>query len=188
MMLVSWSGFVVLGLLLGPASGALPSDLVSLLNAEAYFQNNNIPVQADKLIELAAKAPADNKGRIGQLLAIRWLEENAGKLGGQKQAAQAALHKLATGPQGFARDYAARALARIDGKPAPVLHPAPKDSLRQALEWFPEDMALVAAMELRPTPGQKTLSADAPLVQDLKGLVARFQQLMGPGASGEIVK
>src|SRR6516164_3829283 len=118
-------------LLLGPLAGT-PTDLVAFVDPADYFASRRVEVGAGKLLELASGSPTDAKGTFQQLLAIRWLGENRDRLGEHQEAVRRALGRLAEGPDGFARDQARLALARLDGRPPPALHAAPKDSLREA--------------------------------------------------------
>ena len=66
-------GFLEILVLLLVGTGSGPTDLVSFINADDYFQSRAIEVKAGSLTELAAREPTDGKGAISQLLAIRWL-------------------------------------------------------------------------------------------------------------------
>src|SRR5262249_14335396 len=78
--------------------------------------------------------------------AIRWLGEH------KVEKARKTLEKIAQGQvaqdrPGFARDYAKRALAQLDGQ---AVGPPEsfKDRLHEALAWFPEDVACFGALDL----------------------------------------
>ncbi len=147
---------ILLAFLLGPITGGgTPTDLVSLIEPADYFASRRLDAGAAHLLELASASPTDAKGGFQQLLAIRWLGENKDRLGEQREAVRRALGRLAEGPDGFARDYAQIALARIDGQPAPAPRAAPKDSLRDGLAWFPEDVSLAGVVDVRPSAGQR---------------------------------
>jgi hypothetical protein len=123
-----------------------PCDLVTCIDADAYFQARHIAVTAERLQDRAAEEPADNAGQLARLLAIRWLGEH------RVRAAGGTLWLLARGPvasdpHGFAQEYAARALARLDGKPF-GRGPTRANWLREGLQWFPENVTCVAALDL----------------------------------------
>lgn len=145
-------------LLAVPGSG-LHQDLLSYVDPADYFNSRRLETQVPNLLEMAAKPAPHAQGTVAQLLSIRRLAEMKEKLGDQKEPVRKALQGLANGPEGFARDYAQRALARMDGKPEPILYTAAKDSVRvQALEWFPESVTFVGALDLRALPGQASLT------------------------------
>src|SRR5205823_3631155 len=119
---------VMLGLLLGLGGGGnVPHDLASLVELDDYFSRGSIEAKPEVVLPLASKSPGDAKESFTQLLAIRWLGENTGKIGTHKEAVRKGLQQLAQGPNGFARDYAAVALARVEGKP-PLRRAFAKDS------------------------------------------------------------
>lgn len=105
-----------------------------------------------RIVETAGKEPADGKTQIAQLLAIRWLGENSEQT--KKDAkARALLEDIAAGkkaqdPQGFAKEYAERSLALLDGK-KPAVAKMPENSIRDGLAWFPERTSYFAALDLR---------------------------------------
>src|SRR5947209_2671889 len=104
-------------LLLGLGStGGAPRDLVSLMDSADYFLPRQIEIKPDNLLRLAVKKPEDARSELVQLLAIRWLGENGDQLGIQKEAVQKALRQMTAGPDDFAKDYAAAALAKLEGK------------------------------------------------------------------------
>jgi hypothetical protein len=140
-------------------AGGAPTDLVSLIDGPDYFKARSIEVSADKMAELAGKGPSEGQTSVAQLLAIRWLGEHPAEAK-QVRGAREGLQKIAEGdrakdPQGFARDYARRALARLDGKaaPAPTM---PANSVRdEALRWFPAPSTIFGGLEFRPPRGVK---------------------------------
>jgi hypothetical protein len=147
-------GMMEILLLLAGSSGLPANDLVSLIQAEDYFKARKIEVSAEKMVELAGKDPADGKTQIQQLLAIRWLGDNAEQTK-KADGARALLERIAEGkkaqdPLGFAKGHARQALARLDGKPIPPLATMPDKSLRgDALKWFPTDLTMAGGYELR---------------------------------------
>lgn len=152
MVAVGWSEILIL-ILLG---GTTPADVVSMLHADDYFQSRKIDLTVEKMLELAGKDPVDGKAQIQQLLALRTLGDDPSevKKSGQQQAVMQLLQQIADGkkaqdPLGFARTYASRTLARLEGKtpPAPAL---PKDSLRsEAFKWFPAAATLIGGADFR---------------------------------------
>jgi hypothetical protein len=155
-------------LLLPLLSAGVPShDLASVLEPAAYLKAHDLEPTAGRLAELATKQPRSGQEQMTQLLAIRWLGAHADEA---KKAAGAldALRAVAAGekgrdPHGFARDHAARALARIEGRPAPAGPVAPAASVRgDALSWFPVEATVFGAMDLRWASGrQGTVDPDA---------------------------
>src|ERR1700693_5319530 len=66
----SWS-FLIYAAIVSGGSGSL--ELVSMIDAEAYFKVREIAVSAEQLEAVASKDPTDGKKQIAQLLAIDWL-------------------------------------------------------------------------------------------------------------------
>ena len=172
-------------LLLLPFGDSIQNDLVSFLDPADYFNSRRIEAQPKSLIELASKNAPDTEASVGQLLAIRWLGANREKLGDQRSAAQKALVKITEGPAGFARDHARLALAQFEGKSVPYLNTLPKDSVRgQGLEWFPEDVGMAGAFDIRPLAGQKPATdEEKKMQQQLLGLIERGRKLLPPEAT-----
>jgi hypothetical protein len=140
-------------LLWAASVGGLDNDLASLIDPADYFQSRMIEVKAGRLTELAGRDPADAKAQMAQLLAIRWLGEHPDQAK-KAENGRAALQAIAEGhkaqdPQGFARDHARRALARIDGQPSPAPRPLPPGGALKGLDWFPADATVCAALDLR---------------------------------------
>lgn len=151
--------FLLLLILLGAEPGGVLDDVVSWLSPELYFQSRKIEVNADHLERLADTPPTDGKSSLQQLLAIRWLGEHPAEAKKAKHV-RAVLEELASGKrgdsQGFAKAYAQRALALLDGK-APAGRTMPADSLQEALSWFPEAARMFGAADLRtPSAGNPT--------------------------------
>jgi|GEM_PF-3814462 len=179
---------VMLGLLLGLGGGGnVPHDLASLVELEDYFSRGSIETKPEVLLPLAGKSPSDAKESFTQLLAIRWLGENAAQLGTHKEAVRKSLQQLAQGPEGFARDYAQVAQARVEGKP-PSPRAFAKDCVRQeAFAWFPEQVMMAGAFDLRAAPGQKTESAhEQAIVKELRQIQNHLQKLIPNAAKDEI--
>jgi len=149
--LTTWRGLLFLMALGG---NSVSRDFVGFVDAEDYFKAHHIEVKAEALLELAGKEPEDPKGQVAQLLALRWLGEHPDQANKAKQAratvAQIADGKKAQDRLGFAKDYARRTLALLDGKPAPKPAAIPANSVaREALQWFPDSPALFGAYDLR---------------------------------------
>jgi hypothetical protein len=140
-------------LLLLLAGGPAGSDIVSMVDPAAYFESRQIDLTIDKMTGLAATVPEDGKVQIMQLLALRYLGDHPELL---KQADRYASHrmlleemaagKVAQDPQGFAQEYAALVLARLDGKTLP---PPEVPRLQSVLDWFPADATILVAADLR---------------------------------------
>lgn len=139
-------------------TGLPANDLASLIEPEGYLRSRGVELKADKLIELAVQEPKTGKEQMIQLLAIRWLGKHADEVK-KIDGAVDTLREIAEGKKGrdaqsFARDQAARALARIEGKPAPTPRRLPAGSVRsEALAWFPATALVVGATDLRPPVG-----------------------------------
>jgi hypothetical protein len=149
------------------ALGGFPgNDAASLIDPAGYLKAHGVELKADGLVELVAREAKGGKEQMTQLLAIRWLGAHPDEA---KKAAGAldALRSVADGKKGqdahgFARDHAARALARIEGKPATAARPIPAGSVRaDALSWFPAEATLFGAADLRSAGGPPSLDPDA---------------------------
>jgi hypothetical protein len=160
-------------LFLGLSFGSDSRDLVSYLEPDPYFVSRGIDGKVETLLLLAARNPENGKDQVRQLLAIRKLVADPAQANKDKRVREL-LTQIVEGKKGkdrlgFAEEYARRALARLDGKPAPS-GTIPKLSLRaDAFAWFPKEASLVAAYDLRPVPGVP--AAD---VSELKKLAAKF--------------
>jgi hypothetical protein len=145
-----------------------PTDLVSLLSPQDYFKTQGIEVSTDKLVELAGKNPVDGGAQLAQLLALRSLGEDGDfKKAANYQAQRQIIEDIAAGKKaqdktGFAKEYAQRALAQIDGTKPPA-RPAPGPRA-EGLTWFPTSATFVAGLESRPSavpaPRQKSLALE----------------------------
>jgi hypothetical protein len=185
------SGFsLILMLFLGPvAGGQLPTDLASNLDPSDYFFSRRIEGGPKSMLDLTGKKPSTPSDVLAQLLAIRWLSENPDKLAEHKDATQKALRQLAEGPAGFAKDYAQRGLAKLEGKPSPVLYTFASGSVRgEALSWFPDDVNLFGAFDLRAPPGIKAGGKDEELDKLFQKLRGQALKSLPPEAKEEIYK
>src|SRR5690349_11407500 len=70
-------GLMELLFLLGWTSGLPANDLVSLIPLADYFSSRGVTVNAREIMALATKEPSTPRAQAQQLLAIRWLGENA---------------------------------------------------------------------------------------------------------------
>jgi WD40 repeat protein len=128
------------------------NDLLAAVDADGYFKSRRVAVSVATMIERASQRPADAKSSVAQLLAVRWLGEHPDQVRAEPKA-RALLEQLAQGKAaqdaaGFAREYAERALAKLDGKSHIRLLPAgsvPND----ALAWFPDPATVAGAFDLR---------------------------------------
>jgi hypothetical protein len=156
-------------------TGGATSDLVSVLPPAAYFKSRGIDINIDKAVELAAKDPVNGKAQIAQLLALRYLADEAAKLKASPnlERHRQTLTDIATGKnaqdeQGFAKDYAAAALARLDG--TKLTRPAPRALRDEAFGWFPSNATLMGALDTREmrgdAPAKSTISEMFKLVPE----------------------
>ncbi len=153
MMGVGLSEMLILFLMMGGSSGA---DIASFVPPKHYFETMEVQTSHDKMIELASKEGKDGRAQLQQLLAIRFLTDDAeafkksAKYAEQRRVIeQIAAGKQANDPQGFAKEQALKALARFDGKTwtapaAPVLR-------EDALAWFPANATFGMAWDGRHT-------------------------------------
>ena len=134
-------------LLLVLLGGGRP-ELLSAVDAADYFKSRNIAAEtAAQLTSLAGAEAKTPKDDVARLLAIRTLGER------KEASARATLERIAGGPEGFAKEYAAAALAALDGKPVPAPAPMPADSVRSGgLDWFLADMDFFGALDFRGAP------------------------------------
>lgn len=152
----SFGGLLILAAML-TANGNVATDLLSLMDAEDYLSSRQVALKPADLARVAGEVPRDAKAEVIQLLAIRWLGEHAGEV---KEVARVreVLRDVADGKRGrdelgFAPEYAAWALARVDGRPARLSSRAmAKDSVRgEGLAWFPAETKFVACVDFRPS-------------------------------------
>src|SRR4051812_39880890 len=128
MAMVAMGPMELLLILLMSAAGQ-PTNLASLLAPQDYFKTREIETSIERMVELAGKDPVDGPTQLAQLLAMRVLGEDDKFTKSPNYAAQrAVLEAIASGKKaqdrvGFAREYAQRLLARIDGAkpPSPTL-------------------------------------------------------------------
>jgi hypothetical protein len=141
-------------------AGGLPSDFVSLLDAKGYFESRQIEMKVPRMVELATREPANAKDQVSQLLALRWLAEEAAQVKKATDHAdilakieQVALGKKAQDPLGFAADYGkVAAVALGSNKVEAPFQKLPDNSVRQdALTWFPPTVQIVVASDFRNT-------------------------------------
>jgi hypothetical protein len=170
--------------LLAGAIGLPVTDLASLIDPADYFQTRNVEVKVEKMLELAAKDPADGPTQMAQLLALRWLAQHPAEAKKADQARETltavAEGKKAQDLHGFAKEYAQKALAKLDGKPAPAPRKVPADSVRtDALRWFPTKATVFGAVDFR-------ASGDLPAVDE--GLIGRLLALTPGMIKGEVYR
>jgi hypothetical protein len=179
--MASWLGLLLLVMASG---GGYPTDLASLIDVEAYFQSRKVDLTAAQMAVLAGKEPADAKAQIGQHLALRWLGDHpdAVKADPKTRALIEAIAqgKTAQDPQEFARDYAKRALARLDGKPSLEIQVSENSLRADGVAWFPSGVALLCGIENRGPPL-------GPVI-DLKAITATFHQALPAEAREEMYK
>ena len=163
MFMASFSELLVL-LMMSLGGGS--ADLATLLDPGDYFKMRNIEINVAKMMELATAEPKGGGNQISQLLALRTLGSEGEKLKKDEKYAEyrQALEAIATGTkaqdkQGFAKEYALRTLAQIDGKPLKA--PAVKEKwVEDALGWFPASTTMAFAMDMQrgqPAPDPREL-------------------------------
>jgi hypothetical protein len=186
-MIMMAMGFTEILMLVFVGGGGANADLASILPAPTYFKSRNIDINVEKAIELAAKDPTDGKTQIAQLVALNYLaDENANLKASPNYAQhrqlleQIAMGRKAQDPQGFAKDYAATVLARLEGAKLPR---AAAPSLREdSFRWFPAAAKLLAAHDMRLARG------DAPVKSSFGEMFKMFPQEMLTGAFGVVEK
>jgi hypothetical protein len=152
-------------LILLALAGVPVNDAASLIDPPGYLKAHDVELNAERLAELIARDPRGGKEQMTQLLAIRWLGAHPDEA--RKGGALDALRAVAEGDKGrdayrFARDHAARALARIEGKPAPAAVQVPPGGLREeALSWFPAGATMFGAVDLGLAGSASPLDPDA---------------------------
>jgi hypothetical protein len=163
----------MLFLFLLPLAGS-SNDLLALIDAADYFKSRQIESQPDKLVELAAKKPDGSADRVAQLLAIRWLGENAAETKktakGRDTLQQLAEGKLGQDPLGFTKDYARQALARLDGKPLPRAVIGDDTLKTEVLAWIPDGVTFFYALDMR-TKSKEALFPDDSLAIMLRNMM-----------------
>jgi hypothetical protein len=138
----------VLLLLLGV--GGTANDLVSMIDAQMYFESRGVEKSVDKMLELAQKS-GGGKAQIMQLLAIRRLGEDFPEVAkAHKTRVLQALTPIAKGekaqdPHGFAREYAIRTLRGLGANLALPAQKMDRLLTRDLLGWFPGDVKVVGA-------------------------------------------
>ncbi len=142
------------------------NDTASLIDPAGYLKAHGLELKAERLAALITREAKGGKEQMTQLLAIRWLGAHPAEAK-KAEGALDALRAVADGKKGqdafgFARDHAARALARIEGKPVPAARPIPPGSVRaDALSWFPAEATLFGAVDLRSAGNPPALDPDA---------------------------
>jgi hypothetical protein len=141
--------FLSVLLLLGLGGLGMPSDLLSLIDPDAYFRAREVPVTVAKMLELAGKEPSDAKGEVAQLLAIHMLGEEPDEVQKDKEGIVKVLQPLAQGKQagdkhGFVRSYARRTLGRLGVKIGQNAEPGAQRQLIDTFNWFPDKTTFVA--------------------------------------------
>jgi hypothetical protein len=137
-------------------SGGQPIDLAGQLSPQDYFKAHGIEISIDKLVELAGKDPKDGASQMAQLLALRSLGEDEafkkspGYQGQRKLIEDIAAGKKAQDKLGFAKEYAQRTLAQLDGAKPPT--PAEFPGRADGLAWFPPAATFAVGIEFKPTP------------------------------------
>jgi len=153
MMGLGFAEILVLAIMSGGISN---TDLVTLVQPGHYFKSRQIDISVDKAIAYAGDEAKTAKQQIVQLTALRYLMEESEtlkkspKYAAQRQVLeQIASGKKANDSQGFAQEYAAALLAKLDDtKAADVKYPPLRADI---LNWFPADVALAMAVDFRQT-------------------------------------
>jgi len=151
--MVAAPAFLSVFMLMALGGMGAPNELLSAIDADAYFRSRQVPVTVAKMLELAGKQPTDAKGEVSQLLAIRMLGEEPEEVQKEKEAILKVLQPLAEGKQpgdkhGFVRTYALRTLDRLGAKEAGRERRPPEETgqrkLIDAFAWFPDKVTFVA--------------------------------------------
>jgi hypothetical protein len=171
-------------LLLG-IGGALPGDLLSLIDAETYFRARQVPITVEKMLELAGTQPTDPKGKVARLLAIRMLGQEPAEVQKEKQAIVKVLEplaqqKLGQEAHGFTALYARRTLQRLGVKPGTPGPEAAARKLTDAFQWLPKEVTVVAGGRRPPD-----TAADFEDAKQLRDLV---KQMVPPQTMEELYK
>lgn len=156
-------------------TGYSANDLVSLIDAEDYFTSRQMKATVPRMLELAGKNLVEGKDQAAQLLAIRWLGEHAEEIRKDKTALETleaiVAEKKGRDARGFTKNYALKALGRIDPQRAPPPRAVPENSLKtEAFQWFPAETVLFGALDLRSSPNFKPVE-DAALRTFLAGFL-----------------
>jgi hypothetical protein len=143
-------------LLIVMLSGNVPADAVSFIPTAHYFKSRNVEASIDKLVDLAKTDPIDPKTQIMQLVAMKALAEDIANLKKAKNLGEhrktledIASGKKAADPAGFAKDYAAKLLAALDGTPLPMPAELPARVYEDGLRWFPANVQFASVMDNR---------------------------------------
>jgi hypothetical protein len=147
-------GFAEVMLLALLGGGMNNTDLVSLIPPQHYFEARQVKVSLNSMVDIGLTEPKDGKAQIMQLTALRYLidEADAFKKADNYANNRYAIEQIAQGKKaqdkmGFAKEYAQRLLDKLDGKKAPTVKLTPM--LDDALAWFPVNVTMVGALDLR---------------------------------------
>jgi hypothetical protein len=166
-----FQGLIVLLILLGGGG-----DLVSSVPAKEYFEYREIDPTLDKLVDLAQTVPLTGKDQITQLMALRQLATDAEQLKKSPKLAEtrALLAMIVDGKKahdatGFAAEYAARVLRRLDG----AADPTPKrGDWKEGAAWIPADAQVLIAAD------SKDVAAKDRIIPDLSRYAAALKPFL----------
>ncbi|HZZ80213.1 MAG TPA: hypothetical protein VFE62_16990, partial [Gemmataceae bacterium] len=157
-------GFVEILVLALLAGGMDNNELVAVVQPKDYFESRNVRMSIDSMIDVAIREPKDGKAQIMQLSALRYLmdESDAFKKASNYASNREAIEEIATGKRaqdkaGFSKEYAQRLLNKLDGKKATA--PKKQPLRANAFEWFPDDISLAGALDLRGDGNSDSLKA-----------------------------
>lgn len=143
-------------ILLAGGAGLPSNDFVSLVAPADYFAVRKIEATPKKMLEIIKTEPEGGKTpkqHNQQLLAIRWLGENADATkrtdGAREVLEDVAAGKLAKDKFGFAKGHALQALAHLDGKPLPPLSPLVGDLKDEVLKRAGKTANVLGGFDLR---------------------------------------
>lgn len=141
------SSFEMLLLMVMSLGGGGANDIVSVIPAKSYLTGRGIELSADKLMELAAQAPDSGKNQIQQLMALSYLASDIDLLKKSPKAKQHVAmlvnighHNTANDDNGFAAEYARKALAALTGQKAPQPN---RTMWKDALKFMPEKATMI---------------------------------------------
>jgi hypothetical protein len=159
-------------------------DLLSLADPADYFKSRNIAVSIDKMVDLATTPATDGKSQAAQLLALRYLAEDAAGVKKAKnfeeilkRMEEVAEGKKANDSLGFARDYARKTAIALGSQLKPMTPPAPQDSLtKDAMSWFPKGATIVLGADFRNSDGKENKEISELRTKLVKALPAIFKE------------